>query len=496
MKCLARTDGVPLFVEELTRSVLESGLLREDGDHYALQGPLSALAIPVTLRDSLMARLDRLGKVKELAQIGACIGREFSFELLHPIAALQADALARELEKLVDAALVSRNGAPPSAVYIFKHALVQDAAYESLLKSRRCELHSRIAEVLENEFADRVAKAPEWLAHHQTQAGHLTQAIPLWRRAGTLAVARVALKEAVAHFTRGLGLIDQLPPSVERDAMELTIREPLNAAWTGLRGWAAPEVGVNAMAILRLAESRGNQRNLFLALWWVWTSTITQGRIADSQVWADRLLAEGLTASEIDLRCFGHLTAMVQFMLNGRLAESREQADLALALYDPASAEQWIQMTGHDLRTFVEVYACQLIWIMGYPDQAPKLSDECVGSARGEGHAFNLVWALTFSAYVFAYRREPDRFLERVGEADQLARRAGFGLSSMKSLCRRPEGSPRCKINVRPKPLLSPAEGSKVGQERVATCAFHWSNRHWQWQLSWRAIQARHLELD
>ena len=126
-------------------------------------------------------------------------------------------------------------------------------------------------------------------------------------------MARVALKEAVAHFTRGLGLIDQLPPSLERDAMELTIREPLNAAWTGLRGWAAPEVGVNAMAILRLAESRGNQRNLFLALWWVWTSTITQGRIADSQVWADRLLAEGLTASEIDLKCFGHLTAMVQY---------------------------------------------------------------------------------------------------------------------------------------------------------------------------------------
>jgi class 3 adenylate cyclase len=423
---LARTDGIPLFVEELTRSVLESGMLREEGDHYVLQGPLSALAIPVSLRDSLMARLDRLGKVKELAQVGACIGREFSFELLHHISALHTDALARELEKLVDAGLVSRNGATPAAVYIFKHALVQDAAYESLLKSRRGELHSRIAYVLEHEFADRVAKTPEWLAYHLTQAGHLTQAIPLWRRAGTLAVARVALKEAVAHFTKGLGLIDQLPPSLERDGMELTIREPLNAAWTGLRGWAAPEVGVNAMAILRLAESRGNQRNIFLALWWVWTSAITQGRIADSQVWADRLLAEGRQASEIDLRCFGHLTAMVQYFLNGRLTEAREQTDLALAQYDPGSAEQWIQMTGHDLRTFVEVYACQLIWIMGYPDQARKLSDECVVRARGEGHAFNLVWALTFSAYVFAYRREPDRFLDRLGEADHLAREQGL----------------------------------------------------------------------
>jgi len=206
----------------------------------------------------------------------------------------------------------------------------------------------------------------------------------------------------------------------------LTIREPLNAAWTGLRGWAAPEVGENAMAILRLAESRGNQRNLCLALWWLWTSTITQGRISDSQLWADRLLAEGRAASEDDLKCFGHLTAMVQYMLNGRIAESREQADLALALYDPGSADQWIQMTGHDLRTFVEVYACQLVWIMGFPDQAAKLSDECVVRARGKGHAFNLVWALTFSAYVFAYRREPDRFLERLADADQIAREQGL----------------------------------------------------------------------
>ena len=423
---LARTDGIPLFVEELTRSVLESGLLRDEGDHYVLQGPLSALAIPVSLRDSLMARLDRLGKVKDLAQIGACIGREFSFELLQPISSLHPNALDQELKKLVDAGLVTRTGVTPNSIYIFKHALVQDAAYESLLRSRRSEIHSKIADVLENQFADRVANKPEWLAHHHTQAGHLRKAIPLWQRAGTLAVERVALKEAVAHFTRGLGLIDQLAPSQDRDSVELTIREPLNAAWTGLRGWAAPEVGENAMAILRLVESRGNQRNLSLALWWVWTSTITQGRIGDSQLWADRLLAQSHSASENDVKCFGHLTAMVQYMLNGRIAESREQAELALALYDPSSADQWIQMTGHNLRTFVEVYACQLIWIMGFPDQAAKLSDECIVRARGEGHAFSLGWALTFSAYVFAYRREPDRFLERLAEAEQLAREQGL----------------------------------------------------------------------
>jgi class 3 adenylate cyclase/tetratricopeptide (TPR) repeat protein len=422
---LARTDGVPLFVEELTRSVLESGLLRQEGDQYAVHGPLSGLAIPASLQDSLMARLDRLGSTKELAQIGACIGREFSFELLQHWG-LGAAVLSGELEKLVDAGLVTRNGAPPAAVYTFKHALVQDAAYESLLKSRRSELHARIAQVLEKDFGDRVAKTPEWLAHHHTQAGHLTQAIPLWRKAGILAVTRVALKEAVAHFTKGLGLVDRLPKSRERHGLELTIRAPLNAAWTGLRGWAAPEVGENAIAILRLAESLGNRQSLLLAIWWVWTNTITQGRIADSRVWADRLLAEAGETDDIDFRIFGHATAMVHYFLSGRLIESREQAERALALYDPVRAERWIQMTGHDLRTFVEVYTCQLMWVLGYPDQASILSNESIVHAHADGHAFNLVWALTFSAYVFAYRREPDRFLERVGEADRLAREQGL----------------------------------------------------------------------
>jgi len=161
-------------------------------------------------------------------------------------------------------------------------------------------------------------------------------------------------------------------------------------------------------------------------MWWAWTSTITQGRIADSRQWVDRLFAEAEEAGDIDLRIFSHATAMVQYFLNGRLAESRGQADLALALYDPGRAERWIQMTGHDLRTFVEVYTCQLIWIMGYPDQAERMSHASSQHAHGDGHAFNLVWALTFSAYVFAYRREPDRFLERVGEADQVAREQGL----------------------------------------------------------------------
>lgn len=427
---LARTDGVPLFVEELTRSVLESGLLLEDGDHYTLQGPLSALEIPASLRDSLMARLDRLGAVKELAQIGACIGREFSHDLLASVSPLLAEPLAAALLRLVEAGLVTQRDVAPFATYTFKHALVQDAAYESLLKSRRSALHAKIAFVLEHEFVDRVNNTPEWLAHHHTQAGNLAPAIPLWRKAGTMAVSRVALKEAVAHFQNGLSLIDQLPPSEERDRLELTIREPLNAAWTGLRGWAAAEVGVNAAAILKLAESQRNAQSVLLAIWWVWTSTITQGRIADSLPWVERLVAEGRESDDIDLKMFGHATAMVQYFLHGDLLESRAETDKALALHDPRRSQRWIQLTGHDLRTFVEVYACQLIWMLGYPEQAERMSETSTAHARADGHAFGLVWALTFSAYVFAYRREPARFMERVDEADRLAREQGLAFIS------------------------------------------------------------------
>jgi class 3 adenylate cyclase/tetratricopeptide (TPR) repeat protein len=427
---LARTDGVPLFVEEMTKSVIESGQLREEGDRYVLDGSLTALSIPDSLRNLLMARLDRLGPAKELAQIGACIGREFSGELLGHVSGKESGRLAAPLETLIAAELVTRHGGAQSGLYRFKHALIQDAAYDSLLKSTRAKLHGRIAQILEGESADRVSISPERVAHHHTQAGNLSEAIPLWRQAGTLAVKRVALREAVAHFQKGLTLIHQLPPSPERDRIELTIREPLNAAWTGLRGWAAPEVGENAAAVLRLAERQDDAQSLMLAMWWVWTSTITQGKIADSEQWVERLLARGRADSGIDLRIFGHSTAMVQHFLSGRLSESRVQSDHALELWEPMHANRWIQLTAFDMRTFVEVYACQLIWIMGYPDQAKRLSDGCVAYARSGGHVFNLVWALTFSAYVFAYRREPETLLERVEEAERLAREQGLAFIS------------------------------------------------------------------
>jgi predicted ATPase len=208
---VAKTDGVPLFVEELTKTVLESGLLREDEERYELTGPLPPLAIPATLHDSLMARLDRLAAVKAIAQLGATLGREFSYELLHAVAPWDEDTLQRGLQQLVAAEFLYQQGLPPQATYRFKHALIQDAAYQSLLRSTRQRYHQHIAQVVEARFPEVCETQPELLAHHYTEAGLSAQAIAYWQRAGQRALERSAHLEAVAHLTKGLEVLATLP---------------------------------------------------------------------------------------------------------------------------------------------------------------------------------------------------------------------------------------------------------------------------------------------
>src|SRR5690242_16909542 len=252
---LNRTDGVPLFVEELTKAVLESGALKDVGDHYDYAGSARAVTIPATLRDSLMARLDRFTPVREIAQIGAAIGREFSYELIEAVAPMPQAQLDDALARLCESGLAFRRGTQPDAVYTFKHALVQDAAYDSLLKRRRQELHAKLARVIEQRFPNIKATEPEVLAHHLTEAGQAEAAIPLWRAAGEVALKRLALTEAIAHLDQGLELVFSLPRSVERDASELGLRSHLGTAWLGLKGWAAQEVWTSLFPALALAKS-------------------------------------------------------------------------------------------------------------------------------------------------------------------------------------------------------------------------------------------------
>ena len=215
---VSKTDGVPLFVEELTRTVMESGLLREQDGHYELTSPLQALAIPSSLNDSLMARLDRLGAVKEVAQLAATLGREFSYELLEAVASLDATALQEALEKLVESEILHQRGLLPQARYIFRHALIQDAAYQSLLRSTRQQYHKHIAQTLADRFPEIKETQPELLARHYTEAGLIAQAVPYWLQAGQRAGRRSAHVEAISHLTKGLDLLatfrmDQSAPS-------------------------------------------------------------------------------------------------------------------------------------------------------------------------------------------------------------------------------------------------------------------------------------------
>ncbi|HZI77478.1 MAG TPA: hypothetical protein VFD73_26235, partial [Gemmatimonadales bacterium] len=218
---LTKTDGVPLFVEELTKSILESGELKDAGDHYDYSGTAHSITIPATLRDSLMARLDRLGSAKEVAQLAAVLGREFTYDLVQRIAPQDQNTLQAGLGQLVAAELLYQRGRPPRARYVFKHALIQDAAYASLLKSVRQQIHQRTAQVLEAQCPEIVATQPELLAHHLTEAGRLTEAVGYWQRAGERAVARSAHLEAISHLTTGVAVLQTLPETAERIQQEL-----------------------------------------------------------------------------------------------------------------------------------------------------------------------------------------------------------------------------------------------------------------------------------
>ena len=239
---IAKTDGVPLFVEELVKMILESGLVREEADRYALTGPLPPLAIPATLQDSLMARLDRLATARAVAQLGAVLGREFAYELIQAVALMDEATVQRGLAQLVDAELLYQRGRPPQARYLFKHALIQEAAYRSLLKSTRQQYHQRSAQVLAAQFPEIVETQPELLAHHYTEAGLTEQAIPYWQQAGQQALQRSANPEAVQHLTRGLELLATLPETPTRAQQELDLQIALGPALIATKGLAAPEV--------------------------------------------------------------------------------------------------------------------------------------------------------------------------------------------------------------------------------------------------------------
>jgi tetratricopeptide (TPR) repeat protein len=419
---LQKTDGVPLFVEELTRSILESGDLRDVGDRWEYAGRAGTLAIPLTLRDSLMARLDRFAPVKEIAQIGATIGREFSYELIAAVAPHTKPELDRAMAQLVESGLAFQQGAPPDAVYTFKHALVQDAAYDSLLRARRQELHGRISRVIEEHWPETAATEPELLAHHYTEAKRPEKAIPLWQKAGGLALGHMALVEAIAHLNKGLQLVASLPALPERDAKELDLRALLGTAWIALRGWQVQEVWDSLHPALGLANSLRRNDACVPILFGLWANVLCTGRAADSLHWVAQISGAAAAYRDPDLLMLEHHCAVASYCWLGEPIRARQRADQILSLYSAEQHGHFVRVTNGDPKTFALVYGAEAAWMLGYPEQAVKMSDAAYDHAHQVGHPFELGWALTFGAELFDYLREPDELLRRVAEADRVAR--------------------------------------------------------------------------
>jgi class 3 adenylate cyclase/predicted ATPase len=422
---LARTEGVPLFTEELTKAVLEAGILQDAGDRYALAGPLPSLTIPVTLHDSLMARLDRLAPVKEVAQIGACIGREFDHELLAATVSMSEAELASALDRLLSAELVFRRGLPPGATYIFKHALVRDAAYESLLKRRRQEVHARIAAAIEALFPQLVEAQPELVARHFSEGGQAEKAVPYWLRAGRLAANRSANTEAIAHLRKGLECAKALSRGESRSRLELSLQLALGGRLIATRGFASREAEAAYQRAQELSRELHSELDLLLALRGLGYVHHVRANLREAtslmKEAADLANRSGDPALLVEA---DHFAGVVSFHL-GEFESAR------LSLEKSAKAGEYCgryhsEIYGINMGVFCSAYISHCDWHLGYPIRALKTAQEGLALAREISHPFSVVLALNYLAMLHQFREDPEAALETATEARKICSERGF----------------------------------------------------------------------
>ena len=374
----ARTDGVPLFIEELTKAVLEA----------------AGTAVPASLHDSLMARLDRVAGVKEVAQVAACIGREFAYPLLTTVSPLPDAELQAALDRLVAAELVFSRGKPPHSSYTFKHALVRDAAHESLLKAQRQQLHGRIARVLEERFPETVETEPELLAQHCTEAGLIEQAVEYWQRAGQQALARSATAEAVAHLNKGLGLLVGLPDGPERRRRELGLQLGLGPALIAAKGFAAPETGRAYARACELCRELGDTPKLLPALYGQSAVHWQRAELAAAHEGGRELLRLAEEQGDAAAEVVGHRILGAYLFQLGRFAEGRAHSESGLALYDPVRDRSSRFVYAINSRVVCLLWLSQALLALGYPEQARVRQGEALASARELAHPNTIAQAL------------------------------------------------------------------------------------------------------
>ncbi len=403
---VAKTDGVPLFVEELTKTVLESGFLTRKDDRYILTGSLGHLAIPSTLQDSLMARLDRLEEVKEISQIGAAIGREFSFTLLEAVSPLRGKDLEHALTRLSASEIVFRRGMPPNASYIFKHALIQDTAYETLLRSRRQQIHAQIAQALQTRFPERVDNEPEVLAHHFTRAGLAERAAPYWLQAGQRAVARSANHEAIAHLTKGLEALREFPAGGEASSLELDMQISLGSASIAVSGYSSAETEKACVRGRELLDTVGEDSRQFAVLHGLCMCYTNQAKFTLSLDVAEEMLNRSAQQSDPMSTLVSHRVVAVSHNVMGRFAVAREHAERAAALYDTGRDRDSGHQYGHDQGVAAYWHLSMALLFMGYRIASQAAANRASNLARELQHANTSAYDALYASFTNLVKNE------------------------------------------------------------------------------------------
>ena len=395
---IEKTDGIPLFVEEFTKTVLESGLVEERDGVYERSGSPAQSTLPSTLHDSLMARLDRLGPVKEIAQIASVLGREFEHGLLAGLTPLGTEELSQALDQLADAELLGRRGVPPRARYTFKHALVQDAAYASLLLATRKRLHRRAAQLMREQFQEQTEAEPDLLAHHLTEAEEMAPAIIEWTRAGDLAARRSATVEAIHHFRRGLELVEHIEDPNDRATSELSLQSRLGAVLTGTLGYTDPLTKAAYQRAYELTNQVEADVSVFLIRYGVWGGQLVAHGLKESLALGTETLALAEGHDDAIPSLLGHDMIGVTCSMIGDLEPARQHLQKALELYDPEVHRDLIFQTSEDPRYECFCFLANVEWLTGYPDRAKECTRKAVEWARELSYGPAMAYAIWHAA--------------------------------------------------------------------------------------------------
>jgi predicted ATPase len=422
---ITQSDGVPLFVEEITKATLESNVFQETPQHYELLRDLPSLAIPATLQDIVMARLDRLPTAKGVAQLGATIGREFSYGLLRLLSPLSEVRLQGELARLVEADLLHQRGQPPLCTYTFKHVLIQEAAYQSLLHSTRQRHHRKIAEALETQYAEMAETHPELVAHHYTEAGLLEQAIVYWRRAGRRAVGRSAYAEGIAHLRKGLELLQSLPETPERTPQELGLLTTLGPALMTVKGYGAAEVEQTYARARLLCQRMGDTPRLLPVLLGLGTFHLVRAEYQMAQEVGEQVLRLAQQDYDPGRLLQAQLALATVLLMRGEPAAALDHLQKGMAFDDVQSVPTRSAPGVSDPRMACRAFASLALWHLGYPDQARQHSHEALRRAEALQHPISVAAAQAWMATTSHYLREVQSVRERAAAAMALASEQG-----------------------------------------------------------------------